>query len=845
MLSLAAPDAAAQTNVLGGCAQYTAQDFEIGILLGPAPARTVTVHEITASGPVLVSSIYVRPNVFANQTGCNWVAHIDEAVNGPLEVLLHKDRLYQITMGNQSYLYALDYGTGFFSSRSSGIPDVLFIGSSTGPNSSYLRVYPVRLGGGAAGRDVDDFFPDHRWVLPFDVPTICASTGCDPDDARDYPFLIPAYIEETYSLPVTIEAATSADWRIPSNRTYTWSASDVAAINFGVGGRVTVNGTLNTSGVTMTASDPAQGWGGVHVAGGTSTFGAGTVIENVVTAAGAVLVSTANSVFGTIGSGQSTSHVVLEGVSIDGTRGGGAGLLVTGAGATASVGGMTIIRDNTAGPGVSASWGGRVTVDSDGVRITRNAGGILATGTGARALVLEGRILNNTGPGLRATSGARLDVLRDDASGTTSLTSNDPVQVFDNVGGLYAEPTGSQGGAVVSSGGDFVCVQEPCPSIGGHDFRRNTQPAPGGGLVYDALARGSSQVIASRNYWDGRTSAQVITLADKSSSVDVSNALASPPSVGGPAGNRSTAGNVHGKQLDPATASRGRVDAAVQALLSQADGLMQRGDSTRAAERIVSAAAIVTSDDDRFAVSEAAGRALAVVWPPALVAWAETAAASPGSRAWGRRALAVGLAGHGRTAEARTLAQALADEDGAGTDSTAEAHRARGLGLLVGIAVADDDAVAAVAALGALVEVDAEGAAERAVQVALAFPGTTVSFARGAGVAGRAAQPASLAGKTTTPAELAGVSLAAGPNPSSGSVRVVLTVAVASDVRVSVFDALGREVAVLHDGPAPVGPLSATFAGASQPAGVYVVRAVVRGAGGASQVLVQRVVVAR
>ena len=67
------------------------------------------------------------------------------------------------------------------------------------------------------------------------------------------------------------------------------------------------------------------------------------------------------------------------------------------------------------------------------------------------------------------------------------------------------------------------------------------------------------------------------------------------------------------------------------------------------------------------------------------------------------------------------------------------------------------------------------------------------------------------------------LTLTAGPNPSAGPVRLAATVAEAGPVRVEVFDALGRRVAVLHDGPSAAGPAAWTWDGAA-PAGVYVAR---------------------
>ncbi|HLT46818.1 MAG TPA: M14 family zinc carboxypeptidase [Rubricoccaceae bacterium] len=63
--------------------------------------------------------------------------------------------------------------------------------------------------------------------------------------------------------------------------------------------------------------------------------------------------------------------------------------------------------------------------------------------------------------------------------------------------------------------------------------------------------------------------------------------------------------------------------------------------------------------------------------------------------------------------------------------------------------------------------------------------------------------------------------------PTAGRAEVALAVAEAQAVTVSVYDALGRRVALLHDGPLAAGvEHRLTFDGAGLPVGVYVVRAV-------------------
>src|SRR5690606_18588197 len=90
------------------------------------------------------------------------------------------------------------------------------------------------------------------------------------------------------------------------------------------------------------------------------------------------------------------------------------------------------------------------------------------------------------------------------------------------------------------------------------------------------------------------------------------------------------------------------------------------------------------------------------------------------------------------------------------------------------------------------------------------------------------------------PPETMGTRLEVYPNPSSGSTTVSLTLDAASEVRVAVYDVLGREVAALHAGPLGAGEHALAFESAGLPAGLYLVR--VEGGGFAAS---QRVTVLR
>ena len=88
------------------------------------------------------------------------------------------------------------------------------------------------------------------------------------------------------------------------------------------------------------------------------------------------------------------------------------------------------------------------------------------------------------------------------------------------------------------------------------------------------------------------------------------------------------------------------------------------------------------------------------------------------------------------------------------------------------------------------------------------------------------------------PAVAARAGLTAAPNPFGVRTAVTLTLAEAGEARVSVFDALGRRVAVLHDGPLAAGARTFQLGGEGLAPGVYVVRA--EGGGGAAVRIVRR-----
>lgn len=102
-------------------------------------------------------------------------------------------------------------------------------------------------------------------------------------------------------------------------------------------------------------------------------------------------------------------------------------------------------------------------------------------------------------------------------------------------------------------------------------------------------------------------------------------------------------------------------------------------------------------------------------------------------------------------------------------------------------------------------------------------------------------------GRANTAAEdspLSGVTLRAYPNPSAGPITLAYALESAADVRVEVFDARGRLVATLIDGPASAGDHRATWT-ADAASGVFMVRLSARLPGGSVETVRQSVVLIR
>jgi plastocyanin len=82
--------------------------------------------------------------------------------------------------------------------------------------------------------------------------------------------------------------------------------------------------------------------------------------------------------------------------------------------------------------------------------------------------------------------------------------------------------------------------------------------------------------------------------------------------------------------------------------------------------------------------------------------------------------------------------------------------------------------------------------------------------------------------------------LTASPNPAREQTAIRFTLAAGADVRLAVYDALGREVAVLVEGPLAAGAHTAPLDARALPAGVYVYRLTAGGQAAAGRLTVVR-----
>lgn len=556
-----------------------------------------------------------------------------------------------------------------------------------------------------------------------------------------------------------------------------------------------VLGQLDADGVTFTEADTGQGWEGIAFkASSSGTLTDVTIEEFGHTYTGGLRpflygLSVYNADVSLLGStvrgGASAYGVVVQGTTGE--------LTVNQNGSEHS-----LIQDNDSG-GALASGGGRLLLyNSD---VLENGGhGVTVHGAGTRAYLHEATIAENGGVGLQAgyTSAVYFERLDNpDHSSTTILDENES-------GGLAAYQ-----GAAVNAGNKLIngaCIFYWNNRITNHAYRG---PAP-----FDARAQTGSTVQARCDYWglgitDPYDPSPLTLDEDAASLIEVVPLLTSPPAFR--AGGAPLAAKAGGEPPAP----RG---SAVHALVAEALDAESEGRWTAAFALYLGALRAADDGAGRRLAFSAATRLLGSPGTPApppglltaLEAWAHGPSGSA-ARPWALRVLTAAHAAGDDMAEARLATQALV------TDYPEGEHAAWGLASEVGLALRAGDAAGAVALLAAL---EAGWPDDPQVATARALVATAL---------GEDALPEP-AGRTTAAfAEVAEAPagfrlLAAYPNPFNPEAVVPFTLAATADVRVAVFDVLGREVALLAEGRYEAGRHEAVLDGSALPSGLYLVR---------------------
>ncbi len=564
-------------------------------------------------------------------------------------------------------------------------------------------------------------------------------------------------------------------------------------LNFGQGTHLRVSGTMQATGATLTAAEPSDGWSGVRFEPGASGSlrNAGPV---------ATTISEVN------GYGASVyihnAEVTLKDVRLDGRPQGVdqdirvAGVLARGGDALVSVSGA-VITDHT-DYALRVSGGARLYASDNTL-----ANSVLAYGSYAGADVFLWE--NTSTHGASAQSYGTLWLGPPDLSYTPDLPNND-------LGG------GSPSAALLAwnRGEVWGGMEEDGFASNNHLFRENDERGY-------AIAQYYSDVTARYNWW-GDPSGPDPSLVE----VDVSSVLdycpwLTDPTAGSPGGICSLTGVVWGAAPPVPDGAAGHLWRAREAVAEgrYGDGLgsLQQAMQTDGADDALRhrAVRLLTTLLRR---ADEAGQAQVVTQAETFL---RAQVAGGGMlRPWAVQALAHLEAGRGRHDEALALADSLVGEGGEhallghlirpfalaslGHDGEAEVALA---GAEAALATTQPEAVGSEVVA---VREELELWLGRSLEVSAARPG------EGGGVAAHTSLPS---GDAT---------LAVYPNPVQELAHLVFTLPEASVVRVSLFDVLGREVAVLADRAFDAGSHILELDAVHRPAGVYVVRATGGGA---------------
>ena len=667
--------------------------------------------------------------------------------------------------------------------------------------------------GGSAAHFVDEAYTGNDWIWPYHAETICEFTYCDNTGTywtTHSPFLLmPVDGIVTIGQPLTKRV--SQPFTLPSGGTYNWT-EDWLTLAFAPGANLGISSqNFQATGLTFTASSAAQGWGGIRFNSGSGGTIASSIIERVRAYGGpAVLITSA-------------SPTILNTQIRDSPCCGVNGISVTGSAASPLLQGNIITR---------MSQGG-VTVDNYAhPRLVRNV------------------IQNNTGDGIAAgfqsapflaPDAPNGDRFGNDIIGNSvgvSATSSAYVNYswyyytsgFHNDG--YNNVVSNRSNGNVATGSSAVAAGNSS-SQRRNGFYFNAQGSSAG---RDAVASGTgSRAYVTCNYWGPGSAPPFRTAATSGGVLYNTSYLAEDPRQ---------------NPFAPCLPIGGAARAAPTAQTSDTSRLTVLADAAsmeRPAEVLAALKDVLAAGGPLVApaLAEVGRLAMRRDAPPEATRILESYA-------------------DGRAASARTAALAAlvgvrgASGDGAGSLRAAEALVATGnpdamlFGQTARVYLLTDagrsgEAAEALAAVEALAPGSREGAMARSH---LGFAAAEAMALDAAGHApdgaARSAAPAA-ASRTAGGEEEIAPELAMGaarPNPTTGRAIVPLSLPEAAHVRLSLYDVLGREAAVLVDGRLDAGRHGVALQADGLAPGVYVLRAVVSADAG-TVALTGRVTVAR
>ena len=541
-------------------------------------------------------------------------------------------------------------------------------------------------------------------------------------------------------------------------------------------------GTLDADGTMFQELYPSQGWGGLHFESGSSGAVTESTIEDV---------QASNSVY--------VYNADVDFVDTQIRNGSGTGLRVSGSQANVTF--------------------GRSTSPSQFPLIDDHSSGIMVT-NGAEVHVEEA-VISNSGPRGVYAYNADLYLFESEVTGSDGFGASAEIAGYVAYGSPTRTPIGENNVLDDHTAGTFYGLDwgthyagtGSASAYGGNSFYRDVGTNQ---LHAEAVA---ADVIAECNYWGTSSGpdASYVSLAD-GGTFDGTPYLAA-------AGGSQCSGGILSRSATGAERGEGFGDGDASGPPEEMDPL--RWDALRSAhegERPAAFGLLVqavqtaaTPDDAARAYGALAQLGSQGGAPPSLGAFLTAQAARADERPWALTALAALRFAEGDAGEAVASARALTAEYG-GSE-----HARRGWSALHAYAVEAGDEGAASEALAAL-----EAGWPEHPATTVAREEHALHYGAGEGARAETAGPAARAGGAAESEEEAGPGAfalgAAYPNPANGSVTVPLVLDATADVRLVVYDVLGREVAVLANGALDAGPHEATLDASGLPSGVYLVR---------------------